>query len=83
MKTGDVRQKQLSVLPVDFPRVNEDYTGRYMIQPEPNGLDQNGLSVSLYFIFFASPKKSTSLFTAVDSFSVSSLCIPEVIVHLL
>ncbi|KAG0556078.1 hypothetical protein KC19_11G024200 [Ceratodon purpureus] len=28
MKTGEVRQKQLSILSADFPRVNEEYTGR-------------------------------------------------------
>ncbi|XP_024360877.1 carotenoid 9,10(9',10')-cleavage dioxygenase isoform X1 [Physcomitrium patens] len=28
LKTGEVRQKQLSVLVVDFPRVNEEYMGR-------------------------------------------------------
>jgi carotenoid cleavage dioxygenase len=28
MKTGEVSQKQLSVLSADFPRVNEEYTGR-------------------------------------------------------
>jgi carotenoid cleavage dioxygenase-like enzyme len=29
VKTGEVRQKELSTLLVDFPRVNEEYTGRY------------------------------------------------------
>lgn len=28
MSTGEVRQKQLSILPAEFPRVNEQYTGR-------------------------------------------------------
>lgn len=28
VKTGEVRQKELSTLSVDFPRVNEEYTGR-------------------------------------------------------
>jgi len=28
MRTGEVRQKQLSVLTAEFPRVNEEYTGR-------------------------------------------------------
>jgi len=31
MKTGASSQKQLSVSAVDFPRVNESYTGRYYI----------------------------------------------------
>jgi len=31
MKTGAASQKQLSVSAVDFPRVNESYTGRYYI----------------------------------------------------
>jgi hypothetical protein len=30
MKTGAASQKQLSVSAVDFPRVNESYTGRYL-----------------------------------------------------
>ena len=29
MKTGAASQKQLSVSAVDFPRINESYTGRY------------------------------------------------------
>ncbi|KAJ1697400.1 hypothetical protein LUZ63_005912 [Rhynchospora breviuscula] len=28
MKTGEASQKQLSVIAVDFPRINESYTGR-------------------------------------------------------
>jgi len=32
MKTGAASQKQLSVSAVDFPRVNESYTGRYNFQ---------------------------------------------------
>lgn len=30
MKTGVASQKQLSVSAVDFPRINESYTGRYI-----------------------------------------------------
>ena len=30
MKSGAASQKQLSVSAVDFPRVNESYTGRYL-----------------------------------------------------
>lgn len=30
MKTGLASQKQLSASAVDFPRVNENYTGRYL-----------------------------------------------------
>lgn len=30
MKTGAASQKQLSVSAVDFPRINESYTGRYI-----------------------------------------------------
>jgi carotenoid cleavage dioxygenase-like enzyme len=32
MKTGAASQKQLSVSAVDFPRVNESYTGRYKVE---------------------------------------------------
>lgn len=32
MKTGAASQKQLSVSAVDFPRVNESYTGRYLLE---------------------------------------------------
>lgn len=28
LRTGEVKQRQLSVLTIDFPRVNEEYTGR-------------------------------------------------------
>lgn len=31
MKTGLASQKQLSASAVDFPRVNESYTGRYTV----------------------------------------------------
>ena len=30
MKTGAASQKQLSASNVDFPRINESYTGRYL-----------------------------------------------------
>lgn len=30
LKTGDAKQKKLSTSAVDFPRVNENYTGRYV-----------------------------------------------------
>jgi carotenoid 9,10(9',10')-cleavage dioxygenase 1 len=30
MKTGAASQKELSVFAVDFPRINESYTGRYL-----------------------------------------------------
>jgi len=29
LKTGEVKQRQLSELSIDFPRINEEYTGRY------------------------------------------------------
>jgi len=31
MKTGMASQKKLSAPAVDFPRVNESYTGRYVV----------------------------------------------------
>lgn len=33
MKTGVASQKKLSASAVDFPRVNESYTGRYVSSP--------------------------------------------------
>lgn len=55
MKTGAASQKQLSVSAVDFPRVNESYTGRYEMKISNSvsndsfvGVEARLLSVSFF-----------------------------------
>lgn len=50
MKTGEASQKKLSASAVDFPRVNESYTGRLAYSLHVEKLIVGNFIVTLFFI---------------------------------